>query len=628
MSSGMQNLKDIYIKEGRKTLNLLLSSKRITVYEKLDALNFSFSVNEDELFFFKRNKNSPIGSVDRTLTSMYETPINHFNNLSSELDDYVGYTFSFYYFPDTNPNVINYSSLPKNNLVLSYVEDDKGNKIDDIDILKTFASILKVGDVPILFDGQLSSEQISQLFKYVESTESEIEEIYNGKTFTKYMFEVLNLDDKTSTIENITEDQIEGLIFRFGDDQGNYTFTKIVNPWFEEIIKTNKTKENVDHNYYLILSDIVDYLMTLDIQNIKLNKKNFEDRYVELISKLFNKFAKYKGDDYLELEIVLPDYLQKNYNQLNLDRVKDKQTLEFILGSINLKEIFRIFLASFRKKRRTENFIFTKRMNKYFNDLVDEILDKVTLDVQIDESFITFDEFERIYIDNEPSEEVVGINLESYLRKQPAYIKDYVETDFNINDFMSSTFVEVEKKKSKKDNKKKVVLVIDTFDPMNQLVYEMCLYIYENLKIPVFLVATLPRQSHYTDDILEKIFNDMVNSHEAFDNFIFIDRPNIKKIVDKYGDMYRFEKIYANNKFQKFIDIQLEMNYRDNNYLMLPENQDDVYDYYKSDKSIIIAADRALEQTSFTQYKQHVPDSYANLFNEISANYRKNNSND
>lgn len=622
MSSGIQTLHDIYIKQGRNVLDLLLASKRVTVYEKIDALNFSFLIQENELHFFKKNINSPIGSVDRTLTEMYEMPINYFNSLDFPYSDYLNYTFGFFYFPTINPNVINYGSIPKNHLMLSYIEDDNGNKIDDLSILNDFSSKLVIGDVPILFDGKLTSEQISYLFKYVESTENEIEEMYSGQTFTQYMFDILKLNQEVSTVDNVTEDQIEGLIFRFGDNNGNFTFVKLLNPWFEEIIKQNKEKVNVDHNYYLILSDIIDYLMTVNIQSIKLTKKKFEDRYIEIISKLFNKFVKYKGEDYLDLEIILPDYLQKEYNQINIDNIKDKKTLEIILGSINLKEIFRIFLASFRKKRKNQNFIFTKKMNKYFNIIVDEILDKVTLDISIDESFITFDEYQKIYIDHIPSEEVVGIDLDSYLRKQPSYIKDYVETNFNINDFMSSIFVEVEKRKTKKDNRKKAVMLIDTFDPMSNLVYDLCLYIYETLKVPVFLVGTLPRQLWYTDDILEKIFKDLIASNEAFENFILIDRPNLKKIIDKYGDTYRFEKIYANNKFQKFIDIQLEMNYRDNNYLLLPEKQEDVYDYYQSDKSIIISANRALEQTSFTQYKKYVPDNYANLFNEISANYR------
>jgi hypothetical protein len=624
MSLGMRNLKDIFIKEGKKTLNLLLSSDRITIYEKIDALNFSFTVNEEELEFFKKNKTSFIGSVERTLTSMYEKPIEHFNSLLFDLEKHLGYTFGFYYFPDYNPNIIKYTTLPKNNLILAYVEDEKGNKIDDLETLELFASLLEVGNPPILFDGKFTSEQISDLYSYVESTEEEIEKEYKGLSFTEYMFQVLNINKENSTIKDISKEQIEGLIFRFGDLEGNYTYTKLMNPWFEEIVKQNKKKEGLDHNYYLILSDIVDYLMTINISNIRLTKQNYEDRYVELISKMFNKFVKYKGDDYLELEIHLPEYLQKDFNNLNLDRIKNKKTLEYVLGSVNLKEIFRIFLASFRKKRRGENFIFTKRMNKFFNEIVDEISDKVTFDELLSESFITFDEYQKIFIDNVPSEEVIGINLNSYLRKQPAYIKDYVETSFNINDFMSSAFVEVEKRKTKRDDRKKAMMIIDTFDPMNELVYEMCLYIYEQTEIPIFLVATYPRQSHYTDEILEKIFNDMVNSHEAFENYIFIDRPNIKKIIDAYGDEYRFEKIYANNKFQKFIDVQLEMNYRDNNHLLLPAKHEDVYDYYQSDKSLIVAADRALEQTSFTQFKQHVPDNYANLFNEISAEYQKN----
>ena len=168
-----KNLKDIYTEKGKIIMDDLLNSKRVTIYEKLDGINFGFIYENGGFSFFKKNPKSPIGSIDRVLTTTYDEPIKYINELDKDIfygaDNYI---FSFDYFPNTNPSTINYDSQPKNNLILNYIDDGTGNKIVDKSLLDTWADKLGVGRCPIIFDGKFSLEQIEQIFKYLNHSSS------------------------------------------------------------------------------------------------------------------------------------------------------------------------------------------------------------------------------------------------------------------------------------------------------------------------------------------------------------------------------------------------------------------------------------------------------------------------
>lgn len=620
--TGIKNLNDIFNEKGRQTLDLLLRSERVTIYEKLDGLNLCFTITSNGVDFFKKNRASVIGTVERTLTEMYEKPIQHIEGLNLDWSSLQGMTFGMVYFPSLQPNLLTYDSMPLNNLILSYVEDENGKKIFDKNLLDAYSETFAIGQAPILFDGKLDGTQIEKIFRFIENNNLDDKE-----PFAVYILKTLGIDS-TILSENFYS-QIEGLIFRFEDKDGNATSTKIINPYFENLSKEQKEKENVDHNYYLILSDIVDFLLNIDIQKIRLDKKELEDRYVELISILFNKFIKNRIEDYTEMSIQLPEYLMKNYNQLNLDRIKNKETYEYVISSLNLREIFRIFLASFRKRRTRENFIFNKNLNFDFNNIFESIKTKISTleneenkDESIDEAFITYSEFERIYVNDEDSEDVLGLDLNSYLRKQPDLIKGFVETKFDINNFMSTMFVKTKRRKIRKDEREECILLIDSFDPITNLILDFSNHIYNKERRKIFLVSVAPRQEHYSKNIIENAFKNLIEQYEAFVDYAFLDRPNLKKIIEMYSDKYKFHKVIANSKYSKFIDMQIISNYRDNNYLNLADEEKDSYDFYQNDLSIVHASNRALEDSKFTEFKKHVPDCIANQFTDILRNFK------
>lgn len=617
-----KSLKDIYLEKGKTTMDDLLNSKRITIYEKLDGINFGFVYSNGNFSFFKKNPKSPIGSIDRVLTSMYDQPINYINELDKGLfDGSDNWVFSFDYFPNTNPSTIQYESQPKNNLVLNYIDDGNGNKILDKEVLDVWADKLEVGRCPIIFDGKFTLEQIEKIFQYLNYTSEEIQDKLQGLTFTEWLYSIINPNITQSTLNSNLKGQIDSLFFRFENQLGDVYYGNIKNPYIEELINKSKKTTNVDHNYYIILSDILDYLMKINVENIKLKSDKFEDRYVELISNIFNRYMKVKGDDYNSMVIQLPDYLTKEFNKLNINLIKNKETLEIMRHSKISQDIFRIFLSSFRRKRTYANFIFTDTMNTYFNRYVDIITDMCSYEKEdgiIKESFITFDEFERIYIKGEKSEDVLGVDLETVLRNQPDIVLDEISTDFNTDTFLSSIFVETEKRKRRLDSRVPVNLIVDIFAPFTKSVDEFIEYVYKETSVPFVIVCIKNQGSIFTQELQERAFKSMMEKGGQYIDYIFVSRPNLRKIVNSFENKYRVNKIYSSSKFMKLINIQVIDNFRNNNVLDFVDNENgEIAEYYANDDSVYNLLTTALYNSNFSEFKKYVVDEYSNLFNEF-----------
>ena len=81
----MKEIKDFYNELGEDFLKKLLDSE-IKVSEKLTGTKFGFRKVDGELEFYGRDKRYPLNKIDRTITSLYEKPIEHIKSL--KLDKY------------------------------------------------------------------------------------------------------------------------------------------------------------------------------------------------------------------------------------------------------------------------------------------------------------------------------------------------------------------------------------------------------------------------------------------------------------------------------------------------------------------------------------------------------------
>ena len=135
----MLSLQNILNTEGREFLENLLN-KEVVVTEKLNAATLSMQKKQTsemdlnrKLTFYKGtgvNKRE-ITIADRVMTTFYSSGMTYLSNLSKLIIDRIpaNWTFVFKYFPNHQPSFINYSVLPKNNLVLCCIITSGGTKI-------------------------------------------------------------------------------------------------------------------------------------------------------------------------------------------------------------------------------------------------------------------------------------------------------------------------------------------------------------------------------------------------------------------------------------------------------------------------------------------------------------------
>lgn len=618
-------IKDVYVTKGKEFLENLLDSTHITVFENIDGNSFGFmKTGEDDYTFYKNNKSQEITEIDRILTNMYDLPISYILTLPKDVRDSIPLNtkFNFDYIQNTSAPNIQYDTIPKNHLILSYIETENGKKVEDIETLNFYADMLDVDRCPIIFNGTLTPQQKSDILEFVETPFEDLKEKYNSTSFAQYLLFILNPDLKSTKLNNSLESPIKGVIFKFVKDNETY-YTKIYDVFFEDLIKSknvNSPKKASD-NYYLILSDILDFVQIQNIKKINLKQTEFTKRYIELISILFNRFIKSKGSEYIEIDFKLPEYLKDKNFKINSDIIKNKETVSYIENNMNFTELYKIFIAGFRKKRKKTNYIFTKELNFHFNNVVKAITDASAFS-EIDEAFITFKDFKRIYIDDEDSRDVLGVDIETHLENITEEIEEYKEPKFDTKEFLSSMFVKTKKEKRNKKKKEDINLIIDTFSPMTNFVYELCEFASGKDKRKFIGVCvhtdTKNKNSYISKNTLTKIFKNLTEETNSFKDFMFVERPILSKVFSALED-YNVKKIYCSEMFERMINVQIELNKKKNVTGFDFEKIEDILEVYNFDISVSSKLKNCVINNNFTGFKEHVPLAYSNIFSEIVA---------
>lgn len=387
--AGISHLYDLYNKKGKDFVEKLLNSF-VTVNEKMDGSSFIFGRDQQtgKFNFYKRDQRNPITLVDRTLMKYYEKPIQYIESLPPHILQRIprGWKFGLEYFSSNKPVEIVYDRIPKNNLILSYVlsKDEKGREkmIENKEELDNWADLLGVERPPIIFQGNLSSDQKEQIYNFLRTPFNELVDEYKTRSFVAYIIGVLNPDLKTTALNLDLDKPIEGIVFRFssGNGEDETVLGKMVDPVFTEIAKT-KAKKKIETKPSDILGlaiiDVMNFILERGIKSFDVEGESEDGRYISFISDVFYKFlkeyeAKYKNADFQE-----PDYLRKDEFRINRDLISDRRVLHFIDKDDSFESLYKLILNSFRKIKKRPTGILTQGVIDQFNQLVKEIEDRV-----------------------------------------------------------------------------------------------------------------------------------------------------------------------------------------------------------------------------------------------------------
>ena len=456
----MLSLQNILNTEGREFLENLLN-KEVIVTEKLNAATLSMQKKQTSEMDLNRNltfykgtgvNKREITIADRVMTTFYMSGMTYLSNLSKLIIDRIpaNWTFVFKYFPNHQPSFINYSVLPKNNLVLCCIITSGGTKIDDCEDLKSWAEMFDVPYQEPIFKGYLSEYQKERLSDYVEDGSN------NKDSFSRFIITLLNPSMKGSLYQNDGfESPIDGFVFKFISDDGitKPMTAKLIDPFMSALISKNKSKKSYSDNTDVLLSDFTIFMSNQDMDSIVLTKKDNGERYLELFYRLFNRYIKYKKSQLEDFDVDTNDIVKESIDAdfgVDIDKISNETTKKLLKDNPEFKSIFKTLLGSFKSKKddNYKSIVMSPGVVRLFNGIVDKINSKILSCEETDN--LSFSS----YLNTIRKKDIKDLDInnapDSVEKQQP--MPDYLTQQKNI-EALAMSFSDFKKKEEKSEQK-------------------------------------------------------------------------------------------------------------------------------------------------------------------------------
>lgn len=354
----------------------------LIVYEDVQGskifVKFNGSNNGENHFIFKAKslQSEPLNMIDLALQKYYGNAFEFFKKLPKVVTDFLdkNWWFCFEYFPDTQPANIKYDFLPLNGLVLTGI--CKGNEFKyEIEELIEFARLLKCDHVPVIFKGHLSDIQKKAIKYFIGCSPKDLQFIFDEVNFAKFFYKILSPDSETSFCMNTFQDNLEKVMIKVGNISDTF---QILNPMYNKIAVENST--DFEDVYSVILMDFLSYCQAVDLDDEIILKENTKDQlYVSMMCQLFNMYIEDSGEDLLEMDIVIPEFFNKDKFKINFNYINNPLTKSYCMDEPKYEYILKIIIGSFNKKKKKPVGVLQEsniiHLNKYI-DKLNEFLDK------------------------------------------------------------------------------------------------------------------------------------------------------------------------------------------------------------------------------------------------------------
>lgn len=465
----MLSLQNILSSEGQEFLDNLFN-KQVIVNEKLNAATLSFKKEHSsemdlnrKLTFYKGSGSNKkeITIADKVMTTFYSAGMTYLNNLSKLIIDRIpaNWTFVCRYFPNHQPSFINYSVLPKNNLVLSYIVTSGGTIIDDVDDIRSWAEMFDIAYQEPVYKGFLTQYQKEKLNDYLKGKTG------NKESFSRFIITLLNPSLTHSLYQNDGFDSpIDGFIFKFLSDDGftKPVSAKLIDPYMTSIISKNKSGKAFKDNTDVLLSDFAVFMTGQDMDSIILTSKSESERYLELFYRLFNRYIKYKKSQLEDFDVDTNDIVKESIDvdfSVDIDKITNETTKKLLKDNPEYRNIFKTLLGSFKSKKpdNYKSLVMSPGVVRLFNDMVDKITAKASTGEEKDPlSFTSYLETIRkkdinsLDINNAPGEVQDANKFEDV---EPLEIKGETKDALSFADFKKKDKDNEDENKEKKELK-------------------------------------------------------------------------------------------------------------------------------------------------------------------------------
>lgn len=452
----MKELGNIYKEVGQQFVDDLFKNY-LVVTEKLSGSSFSFEKDGTSIKFYKSN-DKPINLVDRTLMVYYEDAISYIKKATSGMMKSIpdNWKFCFQYFVHNEPGVIQYDKLPKNSLVLTHIQIKSpngkiGKIIEDPRVIYDWANMLNVTPLLPIFKGYLTDEQKQKIRDFISTPREDHAELFSTTSFASYIISVLNPNVSSTMLQTDLTKPIDSIIFKFYKPGTTQTFSaKMIDPYTVSLMKDREPidprRVPADINEILLL-DILAFIEERGLKKNEILSSSPDERYIELVSNIFNDYVMRRGSGLKDIEIEKADFAKGDEFKLNIDLIPSETTRNLLVDNERLQDLFKIMLGSLRKKRnpsKTGNVLTPSVVND-FNSLIDRINELTSSEVN--DEFKTFSDYLNLKSTNESytnADELVFeekvLNYNNFINVGKLVINEAKLTKKNIEAFWSSSY--------------------------------------------------------------------------------------------------------------------------------------------------------------------------------------------
>jgi len=484
MSAGLSNLISIYNEKGRD-FTLGLFEKFVVVKEKTNGTGLYFQKDGDHLSFYRSNQ-KPISIIDRTLTSIYEKPINHILNVTEGLELPSNYMYGIKY------NYIDESIVLDE--VRVYQSKTNIKFIDDMQILQETADSLNVKSPNIIHYGRLSNVQKQKLLDSIESP---------------------NLLE--SNLIDIFETNSDELIIKFLDRMNENISAKILDPKKEIRVK-DEVRQPSD-TYSIALQDVLEFIQTYNFDTIKIKGDDKEQKILNLLADIYSKYMaknvyKYSGMEDLDG----PDFT-KNIPSFDVNQkfVVNKNAQNYLSKSKINKDLFKLFLGTFIKKRKKTSMLIDENMRFEINKIIDKIMDRIKDKPAEKETIPTFEEY-------------------FYNRYQKRALMESEESTPEEMFILEGATVA-----DKKQGKTKVNIVVGRFQPPTLGHIKLLRQLHAVNSLPVVVVQVRSKSGENTpfdNELITRIWMDITKQYKFIEGVVETQTGFIYSIIDALRPLY------------------------------------------------------------------------------------------
>lgn len=356
----------------------LISNDEIIVYEDVQGSKIWVNyVNGNWIIRPKSINQNPINLVDLAMQKYYKWAYAYLLSLSDDVTDLLrpNYYFCFEYFPDEQPAHIKYDRIPKNHLILTCICKYGKQYSYNIDELKIYADLFDVETLPMIYKGKLGEKQLKAITYFLHTSQRDLELFFKESNFAQFFYKLLNpFADKSFLKTTGFQNNLEKIIIRFSKTQQEYTL-EILNPMYQKMML--KTDSEFSDVYSILLFNFMQWLISVDLEELEILGTTREIVYINLISKLFNMYIQKYEKNIIDFVFTVPAFFNNEKFRINQQLLKNQTTIDIINKHTKLEYVFKIILSSFQNEHKKCIGIINEIALQHLNDLVRKIQLKV-----------------------------------------------------------------------------------------------------------------------------------------------------------------------------------------------------------------------------------------------------------